>query len=189
MNAVTVQALLKETEDHMQKSLDATKRDLATVRTGKATPALLDSVRIEYYGTLVPLRQVATVSAPEARMLTVSPFDKSSLGVIEKAIQASEMGLNPSNDGGVIRVPIPALTEERRRELVKVARGMVEHGRVAVRNIRHHTNDRLKHMEKDGALTKDEHTRASKRVQEMTDDTIKKLDEMLKVKEAEVMEV
>lgn len=189
MNAVTVEALLKEAEDHMHKSLDATKRELATVRTGKASPALLDGVRVDYYGTLVPLKQVATVTAPEARLLVITPFDRSAVGAIEKAILSSEIGLNPSNDGNLIRVPIPQLTEERRKELVKVVRGMVEHGRVAVRNVRHHTNDKFRQLEKDGELTKDQHTRASKQLQDLTDESIKKMDEMLKVKEAEVMEV
>ena len=183
------EALIQETEDHMQKSVEAARREFATVRTGKATPALLDAVRFEYYGTPVPLKQVAGIAAPEARLLTVQPYDKSVIGDIEKAIRAADLGLNPANDGNIIRIPIPQLTEERRRELVKVVRNMAEHGRVAIRNVRHHTNDRLTRMQKDSELTEDEHKRLTKRVQDLTDTYIKQLDEMLKGKEAEVMEV
>jgi len=183
------ESLIKETEGHMQKTLEATKRELASVRTGKATTALLDNIRVEYYGSMVPLRQVANVAAPEPRLLTVQAYDKSIVPVIEKAIRTSELGLNPSSDGSLIRIPIPTLTEERRKDLVKLVRGMVEHGRVAVRNVRHHSNDRLKHMEKEGEITEDEHKRDAKRIQDMTDAHIKKLDEILKAKEGEIMEV
>lgn len=181
--------LLDETDDHMKKSVEATRRELATVRTGKATPALLDGIRVEYYGSAVPLNQVANVAAPEARLLTVQVYDKSALAAVEKAIRGSELGLNPANDGTLIRIPIPQLTEERRKDLVRVVRGMVEQGRVAIRNVRHHTNDRLKQMEKDHELTEDEHKRHLKQVQDLTDSHIKALDEILKAKEAEVMEV
>ena len=187
--AMSAEALIREAEDHMKKSIDAAKREIATVRTGKATPALLDWVKVEYYGSQVPLKQVAGVSAPEARLLTVQPYDRSSIGDIEKAIRAADLGLNPANDGVVIRVPVPQLTEERRKELVKVVRTMVEHGRVAIRNVRHHTNERLARMEKAHELTEDDHKRLAKKVQELTDGYVKKLDEMLKSKEAEVMEV
>jgi ribosome recycling factor len=186
---MSAEALIREAEDHMQKSLEATRRELATVRTGKASPALLDAVRVEYYGTQVPLKQVAGVAAPEARLLTVQPYDKSAIGHIEKAIRAADLGLNPANDGSIIRIPIPQLTEERRKELAKVVRNMAEHGRVAIRNVRHHTNDRLTRMLKGGELTEDDHKRLAKRVQDLTDGCIKKLDDMLKAKEAEVMEV
>ena len=181
--------MLKEAEDHMAKSLEATKRELAGVRTGKATTALLDNVRVDYYGQHVPLRQVANVAAPEARLITVHVFDKSMVTPVEKAIRTSELGLNPATDGNLLRVPIPPLTEERRRDLVKVVRGMVEHGRVAVRNVRHHVHDRLRQSEKDGEMTQDEFKRDTKRLQDMTDQHIKKLDDMLKAKEAEIMEV
>ncbi|HZM15356.1 MAG TPA: ribosome recycling factor [Candidatus Krumholzibacteria bacterium] len=186
---MSAETLLHEAEDHMKKSIEAARRELATVRTGKASPALLDTVRVEYYGSQVPLKQVAGVNAPEPRLLTVQPYDRSLIGEIEKAIRGADLGLNPANDGNVIRVPIPQLTEERRKELVKVVRTMVEHGRVAVRNVRHHTNEKLVRLEKEGELTEDEHKRHAKKVQEMTDGTIRKLDEMLKAKEAEVMEV
>jgi ribosome recycling factor len=182
--------VLKEAEDHMNKSIDAAKRELSGVRTGKATTALLDVVRVDYYGQHVPLRQVANVAAPEARLLTVTPFDKSMSGAIEKAIRSTEgLGLNPAADGGIIRVPIPMLTEERRKDLVKVVRGLIEHGRVAVRNVRHHGQDRLKALQKEGAVTEDELKRETKRLQDMTDAHIKKLDDMLKTKEAEILEV
>jgi len=186
MNAETV---MRETEDHMNKSVEATRRELTGVRTGKASPTLLDNVRVEAYGAQVPLRQVANVSAPEARLITVQVFDKGLVTTVEKAIRNSDLGLNPASEGNLIRVPIPPLTEERRRDLVKVVRGMVEHGRVAVRNVRHHAHDRLKQLEKDGGLTQDDLRRETKRLQDMTDQSIKKLDETLKAKEAEIMEV
>ena len=173
----------------MVKSLDATRRDLASVRTGKATPGLLDAIRVDYYGSHVPLKQVATVNAPEPRMLTIQPFDKSMASVIEKAIRTSDLGLNPAQDGGIVRIPIPALNEERRKDLVKVARQMVEHGRVAIRNVRHHTLEKMKVMERAGTITEDDHKRDAKRLQDMTDAHIKKLDEALKAKEADIMEV
>lgn len=182
-------ALLKEAEDHMDKSNEATRRDLASVRTGKATPGLLDAIRVEYYGSQVPLKQVASVNAPEPRMLTIQPFDKSMASVIEKAIRTSDLGLNPAQDGGLVRIPIPQLNEERRKDLVKVARQMTEHGRVAIRNVRHHTLEKLKALERSGGITEDDHKRDAKRLQELTDAHIKKLDEALKAKEAEIMEV
>lgn len=182
-------ALLKEAEDHMHKSVEATKRELASVRTGKATTALLDNIRVEYYGSMVPLKQVANVAAPEARLLTIQPYEKSTVAAIEKAIRTSELGLNPASDGGILRLPIPPLTEERRRDLVKVVRGMVEHGRVAVRNVRHHIGDGLKSLEKSSQISADEVKRDAKRLQDLTDAHIKQLDELLKAKEAEIMEV
>ena len=181
--------VLRETEDHMQKSVEATKRELMTVRTGKATPALLDGVRVDYYGSPTPLNQIAGVSAPEARLLTVQPYDKSVSGEIEKAIRAADLGLNPANDGTLIRIPIPQLTEERRKELVKVVGGMIEHGRVAVRNVRHHSNDKLKQFKKDGDLTEDDLERDTKKVQDFTDKYIGQLDELLKAKEHDLMEI
>ena len=181
--------LLRESDDHMQKSVEAIRRELAGVRTGKATTSLLDGIRVDAYGTHVPLRQVANVAAPEPRLLTVQVFDKGMVAVVEKAIRNSELGLNPMAEGNLVRVPIPTLTEERRKDLVKVVRGMVEQGRVAVRNVRHHTQDRLKHLEKEGKVTQDNLRRDSKRLQDMTDASIKKLDELLKTKEAEIMEV
>ena len=183
------ETVYKEAEDHMQKSMEATRREMSNVRTGKATTALLDGIRVEAYGTQVPLKQVANVAAPEVRLLTVQPYDKGLVGVIEKSIRTSDLGLNPSSDGNLIRVPIPALNEERRKELVKHVRGTVEHGRVAIRNVRHHSLDRLKHMEKAGEITEDEHKRVAKRIQDLTDGSIKKLDDALKAKEGDIMEV
>jgi ribosome recycling factor len=189
VSVLSSETVLKETEDHMSKSLEATKRELSSVRTGKATTALLDNLKVDYYGSPVPLRQVANVAAPEPRLLTIQPYEKSLIPVIEKAIRTSEMGLNPATDGNLVRIPIPALTEERRKDLVKVVRGMVEHGRVAIRNVRHHANDHLKQAEKSGEITEDQHKRDAKRLQDLTDGYIKKLDEVLKAKEAEIMEV
>jgi ribosome recycling factor len=186
---MTAAEVFKESEDHMSKSIDATRREMNTVRTGKATPGLLENIKVEYYGSLMPLNQIATVSAPEPRLLTVTPFDKSAMGDIEKAIQGSELGLNPANDGNIIRIPIPQLNEERRRDLVKVVRNMVEQGRVAIRNVRHHANDKLKNLEKSGDLSEDEAKREHKRIQDLTDQHIKALDELLKTKEADVLEV
>lgn len=181
--------LLKETKDHMDKSVDATRREMSTVRTGKATPAILENVKVEYYGSVVPLNQIANISAPEARLLLVAPFDKTALVEIEKSIRVAELGLNPSNDGNIIRIPIPQLNEERRRELVKVVRHMVEQGRVAIRNVRHHSNDKLKAMEKGNDLSEDEAKREHKKIQDLTDGHIKHLEELLKAKETEVLEV
>jgi ribosome recycling factor len=186
---MSVAEVLREAQDHMKKSIEATKREMNTVRTGKATPGLLETVRVEYYGSPAPLNQVATVAAPEARLLTVTPYDKSFLGEIEKAIQGSELGLNPSNDGNIIRIPVPQLTEERRKELVKVVRHMAEQGRVAIRNVRHHANDKLKGLEKSGDLSEDESKRQHKVIQDLTDEHIQQLDDLLKAKEAEVLEV
>jgi len=186
---MTVAEVVREATDHMKKSIEATKREMNTVRTGKATPALLENVRIEYYGSPVPLNQVATVAAPEPRLLTVQPFDRSVMGEIEKAIQASELGLNPSNDGSIIRIPVPQLNEERRRELVKVVRHMAEQGRVAIRNVRHHANDKLKSLEKSGDLSEDQSKREHKSIQDLTDAHIQQLEDLLKAKEAEVLEV
>ena len=185
----TIPELLKHARELMTKAVENTRREFSGIRTGKATTSLLDIVRVDAYGSSMPLNQVALVAAPEARLLTVQPFDKGLSQAVEKAIRDSDLGLNPASQGGIIRVPIPTLTEERRKDLVKVVRGMVEQGRVAVRNVRHHSQDRLKHLEKEGQLTQDNLRRDTKRLQDMTDLNIKKLDDMLKVKEAEIMEV
>jgi ribosome recycling factor len=159
------------------------------VRTGRATPALLDRIQIDYYGTPSPLKNLATINSPEPRMLTIQPFDPTSIKAIEKAIQESDLGLTPSNDGKLIRLPIPQLTEERRKELVKVIRGMAEEGRVAVRNVR---RDAIKHLEelvKKGDVGDDDERAAETRVQKLTDDHVARIEEILKRKEAEIMEV
>jgi ribosome recycling factor len=180
---------LKTTEDTMDRTLEAVAREFGTVRTGKASPAILDSVRVEAYGSVVSLKQVANVGAPEPQMLLVQPYDPNIAGAIANAIQNSDLGLNPSADGGVVRVPIPPLTEERRRDFVKVIHRMAEEGRVSLRHARHEARDTLQTMQKNGDFGEDDCRRAEDRVQEITDGHTKKIDEMLAKKEAELMEV
>lgn len=173
----------------MEGALEALRRDFATVRTGKASPALLDSVRVEAYGSPMPLNQVATVGAPEPRMLTVQPWDKSLLTTVERAIQAADLGLNPSNDGNVIRIPIPPLTEERRRDFVRQLHRMAEDARVSIRAARKDAKDAIKVSQKEGEISDDEAHREQDEVQKLTDDYTGRVDELMKHKEAEVMEV
>jgi ribosome recycling factor len=180
---------LNKARERMDKAVEALRRDFSSVRTGKASPALLDTVKVEAYGSFVPLNQVATVSAPEARMLMVSPWDRAMIGPVEKAIQSSDLGLNPSNDGKVIRVPIPALTEERRREYVRLVHKMAEEGRVSIRQARKEANDEIRHRQKDGEISEDEARREQDDVQKLTDRHIQHVEELVKAKEAEVMEV
>ena len=181
-----IDELIKDATTRMDKSVEATHHELNTIRTGRASAALLDRVTVDYYGQETPLNQLATLNVPEPRMLTVQPFDPSSLGAIERAIQESDLGLNPSNDGKIIRLPIPQLTEERRQELVKVARHVAEEGRVAVRNVR---RDVIHHLKEEQSVGADEEHRAEERVQKLTDEHTHKIDELLKRKEAEIMEV
>ena len=181
--------IVKSARDHMQHAIDAVRHELTTVRGGKASPAVLDRVRVEAYGTLLPLNQVATVSSPEPRLLLVSPFDRSLIAAIERAIQTSELGLTPANDGSVVRLPIPALTEERRRELVKVAHKIAEDGRIAVRHARQEANHKIKEREKKGELSEDDSRRQQKDVQDRTNEAIGEIDGILKRKEAEILEV
>jgi len=180
---------LQNAREKMEKALEAIRRDFSTVRTGKASPALLDSVRVEAYGTQVPLNQVATVSVPEARLLLVQPWDRGMLGPVEKGIQMADLGLNPSNDGTVVRVPIPPLTEERRREFVRVLHKMAEDGRISIRHARKEGNDEIKSRQKEGEFSEDEARRQQDEMQKLTDQHIAKVDELLKHKEAEVLEV
>lgn len=180
---------LKKCREQMDAAVEAVRREFASVRTGKASPALLDTVRVEAYGSTVPLNQVATVSAPEPRLLVVQPWDRGMLGPIEKGIQASDLGLNPANDGKIIRVPIPALTEERRKEYVRLLHKMAEEGRVSIRHARKEANDQIKKLQKDNELSEDDARREQDEVQKLTDQYIQQLDELLKHKEAEVMEV
>lgn len=180
---------LQEAKRKMDSAVEALRREFSGVRTGKASPALLDTIRVEAYGSHVPLNQVAAVSAPEARMLLVQPWDRAMMGPIEKAIQTSDLGLNPANDGKVIRVPIPALTEERRREYVRILHKMTEDGRVAVRQARKDANDDIKRRHKEGDLSEDAARREQDEVQKLTDRFIQQMEELLKHKEAEVMEV
>ena len=185
----TVQEFLDDATRRMDRSIEATRNDLNTVRTGRASPALLDRVEIDYYGQRTPLKQLATINVPEPRMLTVQPFDPSSMRAIERAIQESDLGLTPSNDGKVIRLPIPQLTEERRKELVKRVRHMGEEGKIAIRNVRRDVMHHLKELVHDGEIGDDEERRAEDRVQKLTDEHTKAIDELLKHKEAEIMEV
>jgi ribosome recycling factor len=186
---MAIDDLIQDATRRMDKSVEAAQHEFATLRTGRATPALLDRIQIDYYGTQTPLQQLATINAPEPRMLTVQPFDPTSVGTIERAIQESDLGLTPSNDGKLIRLPIPQLTEERRKELVKVVRQMAEEGRVAVRNVRRDVMHHLKELVDKGEVGSDEEHRAEERVQKLTDDHTHKIDELLKRKEAEIMEV
>lgn len=180
---------LKDAKDAMDKALEALSREFSTVRTGKAAPALLDQVRVEAYGSLVSLKQVANVGAPEPQMLLVQPYDPNIAGAIANAIRTADLGLNPSVDGGLVRVPIPPLTEERRKEMVKVLHRMAEDGRVSVRHARHEARDRLHSMQKDGQIGEDVCRRREAELQEMTDGHVKRIDEMLASKEQDVMTV
>ncbi|HWF36358.1 MAG TPA: ribosome recycling factor [Solirubrobacteraceae bacterium] len=175
--------------DRMAKSVDAIRHEFSSVRTGRASPALLDRIMVEYYGASTPLRQLATISAPEARLLAVQPYDKSSIKAIERAILESDVGLTPSNDGNMIRLSIPELTEERRRQLVKVVRHIAEEGRVAIRNIRRDVMHDLRELRDAGEAGSDEEHRAEAELQKVTDAKIAELDELLAHKEAEILEV
>ncbi|NLV91184.1 MAG: ribosome recycling factor [Firmicutes bacterium] len=183
------ESVYKEAEGKMQAVISATRRDFASIRTGRASPALLDRVTVEYYGTDTPLNQLANISTPEPRLLVIQPYDKSSIKAIEKAILASDLGLTPNNDGNVIRIAIPTLTEERRKDLVRVVRKNAEEKRIAVRNVRRDANEQLKKLAKDSELSEDDERRWEKEVQELTDKYIAQIDELLASKEAEIMEV
>jgi ribosome recycling factor len=181
--------ILAEAEERMKKSVEATRRELASIRSGKASPALLDTVRVEAYGQMVPLQQVGSVSAPEPRLIVVQPWDKALLKAVSRAIQQSDLGLNPTDDGAVVRVPIPQLTEERRKDLVKVVAKLTEDGRVHVRQVRHDVNHTVKQQQHEHELAEDDAKRMTAEVQRLTDRYIAMLDEILKKKTAEVMEV
>jgi len=179
----------EQAELAMEEALDTVKARLGRIRTGKATPAILDGVKVEYYGAATPLKQLAAVAVPEPRLLTVKPFDRSAIGAIEKAIQASNLGLNPSSDGMMIRIQIPELTEERRKELGKQAREIGEEGKIAVRKVRQEANDVLKNELKDGDITEDEHHKDRDDVQKLTDAYCEKVDGIISAKSAEIMEL
>ena len=181
--------LLQDAKEHMDKSVEATRGKFGSVRTGRASPALLDRINVDYYGAQTPLKQLATISAPEARLLTVQPYDKSSIKNIERAIMESDVGLTPNNDGQIIRLQVPELTEERRKELVKVARGLAEEGKVALRNIRRDTMHDLRELRDSGEAGADDEHRAEEALQRLTDDKVKELEALLKGKEAEILEV
>lgn len=182
-------AILKDTREHMDKSFQALLHEFGTVRTGRASAAIFEKIHVDAYGSPMPLNQVAGIKSPEPQLVVIEPWDKSLMGAIEKAIMSSDLGLNPSNDGIVIRVPFPPLTEERRRELVKLCKGYSEEARVAVRNIRRDANHKLDKLGKDGEVSEDDVRRAEAEVQKLTDSHIKDIDDALKRKEAEIMEV
>ncbi len=184
-----MEALIKETSARMERSIEAFKKELGKVRTGRASFSLLDGVKVDYYGTPTPLQQVGTLSVPESRLITVTPWDTKMIGPIEKSIQGSGLGLNPSSDGKVVRIPIPPLTEERRKELAKVVRKMSEEARVAVRNVRREEIEKLKDREKKKEFSEDAVKRGQERIQKETDAFIKKIDDILKAKEQEILEV
>jgi ribosome recycling factor len=189
MASEMIDALLDDAGERMGKSVESTQHEFGTVRTGRASPALLDRVIVDYYGAPTPLNQLSTISAPEARLISVQPYDKSSIKAIEKAINESDVGLTPSNDGNLIRLAVPELTEERRRELVKVVRHLAEEGRVAIRNIRRDVMGDLREMKSDGEVGSDDEHRAEVELQKLTDARIAELDAMLSGKEQEILEV
>jgi ribosome recycling factor len=180
---------ISDARERMGKSVEATVHNFSSIRAGRANPHLLDRVTVDYYGAVTPLKQLATINAPEARLLTVTPYDKSSMNAIEKSIRNSDLGLNPSNDGNIIRLTVPELTEERRRELVKQARHIGEEGRVAIRNIRRDVMHDLRELKTEGEIGEDDERRAEHELQKLTDEKIAELDGILKGKEAEIMEV
>jgi ribosome recycling factor len=182
-----IKELLSEIEDRMRKTIEALEIDLRTIRTGRASPALVERVMVEYYSTLTPLRELAVISAPEPQLLTIRPYDPGSLGDIERAILKSELGLTPSNDGRIIRLPIPRLTEERRQELAKMVRQRVEEGKVALRNIRRETLDDLRDFEKEKLISEDDFYRGKDDVQDLTNRYIEQMDDISTRKQQEVM--
>lgn len=184
-----VGVVVEEARDKMSRAVDHVRAEFANVRTGRATPALVEHLTVDYYGTPTPLQQLAGFSVPDAMLLVVSPYDKGSLGAVEKAIQGSDLGINPSNDGSVIRLAFPPLTEERRKELVKVVRHKAEEGRVAVRNLRRSTRHELEGLERDGALSSDELERVEKDIEKMTHQQVAAIDQLLSHKEQELLEV
>lgn len=181
--------VLSDTESRMRKALSALDRDLGSVRTGRASPALVDRLNVEYYGASTPLNQLAGISVPEPRLLVIQPWDRGAMGPIEKAIQKSELGLTPNNDGQVIRINIPALTEERRKHLVKMVHGNVEDAKVAIRNIRRDAMSRIKEMTADKVISEDDERRASQQIEELTKRFVDRSDQIGKTKESEVLEV
>jgi len=181
--------ILKTAEHKMTTAIDVLARDLQSVRTGRATPALLDRIQVDYYGSPTPINGVANISAPDARMVVIAPWEKTMLGPIEKAIQKSDLGINPTNDGTVIRLALPQLTQDRRKELVKQVHQRAEEARVAVRNCRRDALDHLRKAEKDGGISKEDERRAQERLQKLTDSFVKKVDDVSRSKETEVMEV
>ena len=186
---MSVKDVLQQAEDKMKKAIVATQRDFASVRTGRASAALLDRIHVDYYGAETPLKAMGNISTPDARTITIQVFDRSSVALVEKAIQKSDLGLTPNTDGQLIRLNIPTLTEERRKDLVKVLKKSAEEGRIAIRNVRRDEIDQLKKLEKNGECTEDDRKRGEDQIQKLTDRFVKELDEILSAKEKEVMEV
>ncbi|CAB4657929.1 MAG: ribosome recycling factor [Actinobacteria bacterium] len=184
-----VAGVLKDADTKMGKAVEVAKDDFATIRTGRAHPSLFNKVMVDYYGTFTPLSQLASIQVPEARMAIVSPFDKGAMASIEKAIRESDLGVNPGNDGVVIRVNFPQLTEERRKEFIKVVRTKAEDAKISLRNIRRHAKEAIEKLEKDGDIGKDDLTRGEKDLEKMTSDHVAKIDDLLKHKEVELLEV
>jgi ribosome recycling factor len=189
MSPELIDGLLDDAGARMAKSVESAQHEFATVRTGRASPALLDRVVVDYYGAATPLNQLSTISAPEARLITVQPYDKSAIAAIERAINESDLGLHPSNDGNLIRLVVPELTEERRGELVKVVRGLAEEGRVAVRNIRREIMHGLRERKSKGEVSSDDEHRAESALQKLTDAKTAEIDDALKGKESEILEI
>jgi ribosome recycling factor len=189
MSTSEAQAVLRSADDKMKKAAHVTHEELNRLRTGRASPAFVESLHVEAYGTSTPLNQLASINVPEPRLLIIQPYDKSTIGAIEKAIMASDLGVTPSNDGNVIRLPFPQLTEERRKEFVKVAHHRAEDGRVAVRNVRRHAKEELERLQKDGKISEDELRRAEKDLQKETDQHVAEIDKLLATKEKELWEV
>ena len=181
--------LLQDAREHMEKSVESTRLKFQSVRTGRASPALLDRITVDYYGAVTPLKQLSTINAPEARLLTVQPYDKGSIKMIERAIMESDLGLTPNNDGAIIRLQIPELNEERRKQLVKVVRQMTEEGKIALRNIRRDVMHDLKELRDAGEAGADDEHRAEEALQKLTDDKVRELDALVKAKEEEILEV
>ncbi len=186
---MSVESALKDAQHKMEQAVSVLKEDLAGIRTGRATPAVLNRITVEYYGTPVPLNQLAGISVPEPRLLQVQPFDRNAIGAIEKAIQSSDLGITPSNDGNVIRLAFPPLTEERRKDLVKQVHHRAEEARVAVRNVRRHAKEEMEKLEREGGISEDDLIRAEKELQKLTDRFVAEVDEIQGHKEQELMEV
>ncbi len=186
---LTAEQVLSDVDARMDRSLEAFQRDLTQLRTGRATPSLIENLSVDYYGSATPLKQIASISAPDARAIQVQPWDKGAMREIERSLQRSEMGFNPSNDGNVITVPIPPLTNERRQEMVRLLRRKVEDGKVSVRNVRRDGMETLRKMERDKAISQDENRRAQDQLQKVTDDHTKQIDETASAKEAEILQV
>ena len=186
---MTIQAVLADTNSKMNKAVDVAKEDFASIRTGRAHPSMFAKIMVEYYGTATPLSQLATVQVPEARTALVTPFDKSAIPSIEKVIRESDLGVNPGGDGNVIRVNFPQLTEDRRKEFIKVAKGKAEDSKISIRAIRRTAKEAMEKLEKDGSIGKDDLTRGEKELEKVSSDHVAKIDELLKHKEAELLEV